>query len=60
MSYSHQYSQVLIVLLAMLLMLVFQLTYEAKSFRLPIAFKVFGWAMVVLLCVMWLVHYFIG
>lgn len=59
MSQSSSYSQVIMALLAMLLLLVFPLVYDAKSFRFSIALKVLGWGIVVMLFLVWLSPFFV-
>lgn len=58
MSQSSSYSQVLKALLAMLLLLVFPLVYDAKSFRFTMALKVFAWGMVVMVLLVWITPFF--
>lgn len=58
MSQSSSYSQVFIALLAMFLLLVFPLVYDAKSFHFSMALKVLGWSIVVILFLVWLSRFF--
>lgn len=58
MSQSSSYAQVLMALLAMLLLLVFPLVYDDKSFRFLMALRVLGWGIVVILFLVWLSPFF--
>lgn len=46
-------------LLAMLLLLVFPLVYDDKSFHFSMALKVLGWGIVVMLFLVWLSPFFV-
>lgn len=54
MSQTNHYSYVLVVLLAMLLLLIFPLTYSSKSFQFKMMFKVFLYGVGVILFLVWL------
>jgi len=60
MSQTNHYSYVLVVLLAMLLLLIFPLTYSAKSFQFKMMFKVFIYGIGVILFFVWLYQAMLG
>lgn len=60
MSQTNHYSYVLAVLLAMLLLLIFPLTYSAKSFQLKMIFKVFMYGTSVIIFLVWLYQAILG
>ncbi|KFL32949.1 hypothetical protein JU57_13870 [Sulfurospirillum sp. SCADC] len=60
MSQTNHYSYVLVVLLAMLLLLIFPLTYSAKSFQFKMILKVFIYGICVILFLVWLYQAILG
>ena len=57
MSTTHAYSQVLMALLAMILLLMVPLMYGPQSFHFKVGVKVFLWGMVLLMCLVYLAQW---